>query len=86
MKLQNELQRTIERMAKIKTAIIAHGQNLKAQGGYNDFDTRLAWDALRGCTTTEIICEWYGKYECTDAHITTMAKAALKKVLENDNK
>lgn len=83
MKLQNELAGTIERMAKIKTAIIAHSQNLKAQGGYNDFETRLAWDALRGCTTNETICDWYDKYGCHDTHITTLAKAALKKVLEN---
>lgn len=80
MKLQNELQGVIVKLESIKEPIKEYAEKLKIKGGYKDFETRLAWDALTTvCGTTEI-CQWYELYNCTDEHITTLAKKALKAV------
>jgi hypothetical protein len=81
MKLKNELNFTINRMKKI-TNLKEYAEELKESKNYNDFETRLAWDAIRAAVGTQKICEWYDKYNCNDSHITTLAKRALKEVYQ----
>ena len=57
---------------------------LKEYGIYKDYETRLAWDCLRMTVSTDTVCEWYDKYNCTDEHITTLVKKALKIVRGRD--
>lgn len=80
MKLQNELSGAVIRFSRIADQIPGYADRLKAQGGYNQFETRLAWDCLRTVYTSAEICAFYDKYACTDEHITTLAKAALREV------
>jgi len=80
MKLQNELDLVISRLNTIKDKIPSYANELKAFHDYNDFETRLAWDCLRAVMGTSWICEMYDKYNCTDAHLTTLAKKALQAV------
>lgn len=77
MKLANELDFIVEKFKQLK-GIEEYAQTLKESGKYNDFETRLAWDCLRMTVPSSTICEWYEKYDCTDDHITTLAKRALK--------
>lgn len=79
MKLKNELNFVIEKFKKLEN-LKEYAEELKAEGNYNDFETRLAWDALRASVGTNTICKWYDQYNCNDKHITTLAKRALKEV------
>lgn len=79
MKLKNELNFVVEKLKRI-TDLEKYAEKLKAEGNYNDFETRLAWDALRASVGTNTICKWYDKYNCNDKHIDTLAKKALKEV------
>lgn len=81
MKLKNELDFTINRMQEI-TNLKEYAEELKESQNYNDFETRLAWDALRAAVGTQKICEWYDEYNCNDNHIETLAKRALKAVYQ----
>lgn len=56
MKLQNFLQITKEFLQANNEKITKHAQNLKKAGGYNDFNTRLAFD-----------CFYFHKHEITKA-------------------
>lgn len=78
MKLQNEMNYVTEQFKKIKDKIKPYAEKLKAAGGYNDFETRLAWDCLHAVVPCNVICSWYDKYNCNDSHITTLAKVVLK--------
>lgn len=77
MKLEQELDFVVQRFKQIKN-LETYAANLKKSGAYDDFETRLGWDCLRATVPPTTICEWYYKYECTDAHITTLVKKALK--------
>ena len=80
MKLKNEVPEMKCRFSAILEKIKEYAPALAARGGYNDFITRLSWDVLRACYKNAEICEWYEKYNCTDVHITTAARAALLSV------
>lgn len=80
MKLKAELAPLVTRMRQVE-GLAEYARQLKSAGGYKDYEVRLAWDALRAATPTKTICTWYDKYGATDAHITTLAKAALRQVL-----
>ena len=86
MKLQNELPELKNRFSAILEKTKEYAPALAARGGYNDFITRLSWDALRACYKTAEICEWYEKYNCTDVHITTAARTALLSVYPDAEK
>lgn len=77
MKLAAELDHVVEKFKQIRN-LDTYAANLKKSGAYDDFETRLAWDCLRATISTETVCDWYRKYECTDDHITTLVKKALK--------
>lgn len=77
MKLKKELPEMERRFSLILEKIKAYAPRLKASGNYNDFITRLSWDILRACYTTEEICSFYEKYDCNDKHLTTASRAAL---------
>ena len=77
MKLADELDFVVARFKQIRN-LETYAANLKKSGAYGDFETRLAWDCLRASVPTETVCNWYRKYECTDDHITTLVKTALK--------
>lgn len=77
MKLAPELDFVVEKFRRIRN-LETYAANLKKSGAYDDFETRLAWDCLRSTVPSSTICEWYEKYGCTDNHITTLAKTALK--------
>lgn len=77
MKLAAELDFVVEKFKQIK-GLEEYATKLKASGDYNDLETRLAWDCLRLTIDLSTICSWYYRYECTDAHITTLVKTALK--------
>ena len=79
MKLQNELEFVVDKLKGLKN-LKEYAEELKAEGNYQDFETRLAWDALRAAVGTNTICTWYDKYNCNDKHIDTLAKKALKEV------
>ena len=80
MKLLDELPTIYKAFEPHKTAIALYAKRLQAQGGYNDFQTRLCWDCLRTFIGTETICDWYGRYHANDKHITTAAKTVLKRL------
>lgn len=82
MKLKAELSEVIKRFESIKDQIPEYSIQLKNKGGYKDFETRLAWDCLHFTFKDNEICEWYKKYDCNDTHITTLAKTALKTVMD----
>lgn len=77
MKLANELNFVIERFKSI-TNLDNYAIILEERGGFNNFETRLAWDCLHATVPSSTICEWYDKYNCTDDHITTLIKKALQ--------
>ena len=79
MKLKSEIQFIRESFKGISN-LPEYAQRLKANGNYKDFGTRLAWDCIRATIPSEIICGWYDKYNCNDAHITTLAKAVLREM------
>lgn len=79
MKLASKLNYVVQQFKEIEN-LEEYAENLKKSGEYDDFETRLAWDCLRMSVPTETVCNWYDKYECTDAHITTLVKTALRKV------
>jgi hypothetical protein len=81
MKLQAELAFVIAEFEKRKSEIKEYAEKLKNSGGYKDYETRLAWDILRGVLGSEWICNLYNKYDCNDSHIDTLAKKALKAIL-----
>lgn len=76
MKLKSEIPFIKANFSKI-TNLPEYEANLKANGNYKDFGTRLAWDCIHATILSEIVCGWYDKYNCHDDHITTAAKAAL---------
>ncbi len=79
MKLSKELEHVKERFVKLKN-VVEYAKNLKENGTYNDFATRLSWDIGHAAFTTREICDWYDKYGCNDSHITTLFKRALFEV------
>ena len=79
MKLKSEIHYVTERFSKIKN-LQEYAVSLKANGNYNDFGTRLAWDCIRATIPIETVCDWFDKYNCHDDHITTAAKAVLREM------
>jgi len=79
MKLKNEIPFIRERFSKL-TTLPEYTKTLKASGNYKNFETRLAWDCIHATIPSEIICNWYDKYDCNDDHITTAVKAVLKEM------
>lgn len=79
MKLKSEIPFIRESFNKI-TNLPEYAERLKANGNYNDFGTRLAWDCIHATIPSEIICGWYDKYSCNDDHITTAAKSVLREM------
>lgn len=77
MKLEAELDFVVQKFKQLHN-LEEYAATLKAKGGYNDFETRLAWDCLHATVPSSVICEWYDKYDCNDSHITTLVKKALK--------
>lgn len=83
MKLQNELQFTIN---KVKETIQRHGlQKVREymttvynSREYKNYDVRISCDIVKASVGCNIICEWYNKYNCNDEHITTLCVAAMK--------
>lgn len=80
MRLKSELPSVIEAFERVKEKIPAYVEHVKAQGGYKDLETRIAWDLLYATKGTTWICSLYDKYGCNDLHITTLAKQALQQV------
>lgn len=83
MKLKNEIPFIREKFSKL-TNLPEYAKELKANGNYKDFGTRLAWDCIHATIPSEIICNWYKQYDCNDDHITTVAKAVLKEMLKGN--
>lgn len=81
MKLKNELKFTVKKIKGI-TNLKEYAEDLKVNGDYQDFETRLAWDVLRATVGSNTICKWYKEYNCNDKHIDTLAKKALKEVYQ----
>ena len=80
MKLQAEYDFVKESIQKnVKIDIPQYAKELKdgKHGEYKDFMTRLSWDILHYAVPVKVICEWYDRYNCTDNHITTLAKKVL---------
>ena len=81
MKLKKELNGLIDNYQALPAGSIeGYSEALRDEGGYKDFETRLAWDLLRIVKGTSWICNLYDQYGCNDKHITTLAKAALRAV------
>lgn len=75
-KLVPEMERRFFRITDLREYAAA----LKSSGQYRVYETRLAWDCLRCAFKPSEICAWYDEYGCNDTHITTAAKAALRKL------
>lgn len=80
MKLQNELNTVIKALQGIKHLIPEHVELVKREGNYKDLETRIARDCLRAAMGTKWICDLYDRYDCTDDHIDTLARQALRQV------
>lgn len=77
MKLINELEGLKENIKKVGIdKIKEYAKDLKQNGTYKDFDTRLSWDVMNACCIN--MNQLYSKYNCNDDHITTLGKRALK--------
>lgn len=81
MKLDAELETVVARYRDRQDAIERYALKLREQGGYQDYETRLAWDMLKAIMGTTYICDLYDRYHCHDSHIDTLAKRALRMVL-----
>lgn len=55
-----------------------YAPQLKASGRYKVFENRLAWDCLKAFVGVDTLCSWYDKYGCTDTHIESVGRAALR--------
>lgn len=53
---------------------------LKDAGGYNDFNTRLAFDCARAFLNLSWICSLYEAEELNDTHLKTAYITALKEL------
>lgn len=80
MKLKNELPDVIQAFEKVKEKIPAHVEWVKKEGNYKDLETRIARDLLYATKGTKWICDLYDRYDCTDDHIDTLARQALRQV------
>lgn len=80
LKLKAELPKVVEAFEKVKKHIPAYIDYLNKEGKYKDLETRLSMDLLRATMGSNWICGLYDKYDCNDDHITSLAKAALRKV------
>lgn len=80
MKLKNELPTIRAAFEPHAQRIKQYAEKLRANGQYKDFETRLAWECLHAFIGTEGICNWYEKYNCSDNHITTAARAVLREL------
>ena len=81
MKLENEKQFVLNQMRKLDAEKVkAYAENVKASGDYRNFETRITNDILAACIPVSVRCDWYGKYNCNDTHITTLAKSCVNEV------
>lgn len=89
MKLKNELPNAIALISENLPKYRRHAAQLKLRPDeYNDFTTRFVWDVIRHAYTKRepeggILChlsDLYDQYDCTDAHIETLARAACKEM------
>lgn len=78
MKLQAEFEFVKDQFTKHLETIQNYAPKLKESGNYQDFEKRLTFDCLRAFVGTQLMCEWYEKYNCNDNHIYTLGKKALK--------
>lgn len=78
MKLRSELGGVQAAFQKNIEQIKAYAPRLKASGRYKVFENRLAWDCMRAFIGVDVLCSWYDKYGCTDRHIETVGKTALR--------
>lgn len=81
MKLQAELQNYIDWINKNKSEVVKYAVWLRANKDYNSFNLRFCCDCVRACFKTSGLCAFYGKYNCHDSHITTLAIAGIKATL-----
>ena len=58
----------------------AYAAQVKESGDYRNFETRITNDILAACVPVGVRCDWYGKYNCNDTHITTLAKSCVNEV------
>lgn len=81
MKLQAELEATIERIEALKTKVdvLAYREQLRRLGNFNNFEVRFVNDIKTAIFTIDEICDMYDKYQCNDTHITSLMRAACKK-------
>lgn len=84
MKLSAELPTVVDAYQTKRQDIAQYAVALKQAGGYQDYETRLAWDVLRAVMGTTWICSLYEKYDCHDPQIETLAKKALRTVVDLD--
>jgi hypothetical protein len=68
MKLKSEIPFIKANFSKI-TNLPEYAANLKANGNYKDFGTRLAWDCIHATIPSEIVCGWYDKYMTTTSQL-----------------
>ena len=77
MKLKDELANVQAVFSENLDRIKEYAPQLKASGRYKVFENRLAWtvSSIVGCG---YLCSWYDKYGCTDTHIESVGRAALR--------
>lgn len=78
MKLKNELANVQAVFSENLDRIKEYAPQLKASGRYNVFENRLAWDCLKVFVGVDTLYSWYDKYGCTDTHIESVGRAALR--------
>ena len=81
MKLQNELNDTIEKINKLGVQeVLDYKEKLIKSNSFKILNTRLAFDVLNVIYSSDEIIELYDKYNCNDTHLETLMLKALKQL------
>jgi hypothetical protein len=78
MKLKNEYEFVKSVFTNNLDKINNYAPKLKDSCNYQNFEKRLTFDCLYAFIGTNIICDWYTKYNCNDSHVLTLGKTVLK--------
>lgn len=70
----NRISNDCELLEKLKQHILA----VKQAHEYKKLNVRIAMDIMYWRVGSSRMCQWYGKYNCNDEHITTLALRCLK--------
>lgn len=80
LKLRNELPFIRDQFRPNKPAISLYAKKLEHQGGYQNFEVRLATDCLSTFVSADKICAWYKQYHASNSQINAAARQVLREM------